>query len=44
MENCNGKRLGKDFHQRNLKLNICKIFANNTKIYVSGIPQKVKGE
>ena len=37
-----GKKL--NVHHRHLKLNICKIFANNTKIYVSGIPQKVKGE
>ena len=45
-----GKQEWKDFgkklivHHRDLKLNICKICVKNTKIYVNGIPQKVKGE
>ena len=40
------KDFGRKFivHHRDLKLNICKIYVNNTKRYVNGIPQEVKGE
>ena len=44
VENRKGKTLGKKLivHQRDLKLNKCKIYAKKTKIYVNGIEQEVK--